>query len=165
MGECANVEIVGNERHKDRLCINCPVAQEGSEGTGPMGNAAAGRGRGKGKGKCNARSAGRSPSRQSLFRPPSRSETGDMEKCMTENTALHDLRPLDPTLPLDGLKDFAFRNAPKLAIVSIATEPRLLNDKEATNTHLRQVMRYLQVKIHSQGTIALFVPHPWAVPS
>ncbi|CAM9771130.1 unnamed protein product, partial [Choristocarpus tenellus] len=31
MGECAYAEIVVDERHKNRLCINCPMAQEGSE--------------------------------------------------------------------------------------------------------------------------------------
>ncbi|CAM9951291.1 unnamed protein product, partial [Choristocarpus tenellus] len=37
MGECAYAEIIDDERHKDRLCINCPMAQEGSEGSGSMG--------------------------------------------------------------------------------------------------------------------------------
>ncbi|CAM9623429.1 unnamed protein product [Choristocarpus tenellus] len=55
---------------------------EGSEGFGLVGKEVAGRGRGKGKGKRNARSAGGSPTRQSLLRPPSPSKTGDMEKCM-----------------------------------------------------------------------------------
>lgn len=52
----------------------------------------------------------------------------------------------------------AFRNAPKLAITSIAAEPRLLKDSEATNIHVRKVIGALHTKMHPEGTLAFVVP-------
>ncbi|CAM9163771.1 unnamed protein product [Scytosiphon promiscuus] len=153
--------MVGDDRAKDRVCIDCPRLQDGSEETQRAGKDAAGRSKGKDMRKGSSVSMGSSYRMPNLVRDPSNGEAADMEKCMAENTALHDFHPLDPTR--DDAEQFAFRNAPKLAIVSIGAEPRLLEDTEATNRHLRKLLKNMRTKMHPEGTIALVVPHPWGV--
>ncbi|CAN0514745.1 unnamed protein product, partial [Ectocarpus sp. 12 AP-2014] len=92
----------------------------------------------------------------SLLGEPSGNEAVLMDKCRDENATLHDIVPLDPTG--SDLDDLSFRNTPKLVIVSIAAEQRLLKTSEATNSHLRKVIDKVHGRMHPDGTIALVVP-------
>ena len=69
------------------------------------------------------------------------------------------MNPLDP-MRLD-FESFVFRQAPKLAILSIAAEPKLLKVTEMTNAHLVKVIATMHGQMHPQGTMAFVVPHPW----
>ncbi|CAB1110540.1 unnamed protein product [Ectocarpus sp. CCAP 1310/34] len=168
MGACANATFVTEEIAKERRCIKCPRSLDGNEGAGEAEDKARdvgkgkekGKGKGKVKGKGKGKEASRGRVRPSLLGGPSGNEAVLMDKCRDENATLHDTVPLDPTG--SDVDKLSFRNAPKLVIVSIGAEQRLLKTSEATNTHLRRVIDNVRGRMHPDGTIALVVPHPWS---
>ena len=78
------------------------------------------------------------------------------------NTVIHDGDPLVPKadILMDG-KDFKVSNPPKLVIVAVDTEKRMLKNSAETNVALRRLVSKTLWVLHPCGTVVFGVPRPW----